>query len=112
MSNPDGPNFSDIKNELNELCEPIIEKHLNGKIYNRKEAQGWLNSTIDDIIKLLQSKQFGFKFICTGIMFALDEGPSLNYSQTCLWTPNSDGSITIRWQNETLQILVQLFGVK
>jgi dynein light chain Tctex-type 1 len=102
--------FSSIKDELHSTCEKIISNHLEGKTYNQKEAQTWTNSISDEVIKTLHSQQRGFKFICNGTIFQKGDA-SLHFSSTCLWNPNSDGSITVKYENETMHCFICLFGV-
>jgi len=102
--------FNSIKQELNDTVESIIKKHLDGKSYNQKEAQAWTNTITDDVIKTLHSQQRGFKFIANGTIFQKGDA-SLHFSSTCLWNPNSDGSITVKYENEQLHCFVCLFGI-
>jgi dynein light chain Tctex-type 1 len=102
--------FSAIKDELSAVCDKIISKHLEGKAYNQKEAQTWTNTISDDVIKTLHSQQRGFKFICNGTIFQKGDS-SLHFSSTCLWNPNSDGSITVKWENDSLHCFICLFGI-
>ena len=102
--------FSSIKDELQATCDKIISQHLEGKTYNQKEAQTWTNSISDEVIKTLHSQQRGFKFICNGTIFQKGDA-SLHFSSTCLWNPNSDGSITVKYENETMHCFICLFGV-
>jgi dynein light chain Tctex-type 1 len=102
--------FSSIKEELHKVCEQIINKHLEEKNYIQKEAQGWINTISDEVIKTLHSQQRGFKFICNGTIFQKGDS-SLHFSSTCLWNPNSDGSITVKWENEYMHCFICLFGI-
>ena len=102
--------FSSIKDDLNKLCESVVSKHLEGKSYNQKEAQAWTNTITDDLIKQLHGQQKGFKFICNGTIFQKGDA-SLHFSSTCLWNPNSDGSITYKWENEQMHCFICLFGI-
>lgn len=102
--------FSSIKSELNETVEAIIKKHLDDKPYNQKEAQAWTNTITDDVIKTLHSQQRGFKFIANGTIFQKGDA-SLHFSSTCLWNPTSDGSITVKYENQQLHCFVCLFGI-
>lgn len=105
-----GLQFSSIKDEIHKLVEDIIRKNLEGKTYNQKEAQGWTNTISDEVIKALHGQQRGFKFICNSTIFQKGDA-SLHFSSTCLWNPNSDGSTTIKWENELMHCFVCLFGV-
>ena len=101
--------FSSIKDELTSICDGIIKKFLDNKTYNQKEAQGWTNAISDEIIKTLHSQQRGFKFICNGTIFQKGDA-SLHFSSTCLWNPNTDGSITVKYENEQMHCFICLFG--
>lgn len=106
----DSPQFSSIKEELHKICDDIINKHLQNKAYNAKEAQQWTNLISDDLIKTLHSQQRGFKFICNCTIFQKGDA-SLHFSSTCLWNPSSDGSITVKWENEQMHCFICLFGI-
>ena len=102
--------FKDIKNELEVIVENIIKKFLENKQYESNQAQLWCNSLSDEIIKIMHQQQRGFKFICTATIFQ-KAGSSLNFSSTCLWSPSKDGSITVKYENDTLHCFVCLYGV-
>jgi dynein light chain Tctex-type 1 len=102
--------FSAIKDELTTLCDGIIKKYLDGKNYDQKDAQSWCNQISDEIIKTLHSQQRGFKFICNGTIFQKGDA-SLHFSSTCLWNPNTDGSITVKYENDTMHCFICLFGI-
>lgn len=102
--------FSDYKEEINKKCDPIIKKYLEGKAYNQKDAQSWTNSISDEIIKTLHADQKGFKFICNCTIFQKGDA-SLHFSSTCLWNPNTDGSVTLKFETENMHCFVCLFGI-
>jgi dynein light chain Tctex-type 1 len=102
--------FVSIKDELNSICHEIIVNHLEKKQYNQKEAQTWTNAITDEVIKKLHSKQKGFKFICNGTIFQKGDA-SLHFSSTCLWNPSTDGSITVKWENDHMHCFICVFGI-
>lgn len=102
--------FNLIKQELSDICSATISKHLAQKNYNQKEAQTWTNTITDEIIKNLHGQQRGFKFICNGTIFQKGDA-SLHFSSTCLWNPNTDGSITVKWENDQMHCFICLFGI-
>ncbi len=105
-----GLQFSTISDELKRTVEDIIRVKLEGKVYNQKEAQSWTNIISDEVIKTLHSQQRGFKFICNTTIFQKGDS-SLHFSSTCLWNPNSDGSTTIKWENDSMHCFVCIFGI-
>ena len=102
--------FSAIKDELQETVDQIIKKYLDGKTYDQKDAQSWCNQISDEVIKTLHSQQRGFKFICNGTIFQKGDA-SLHFSSTCLWNPNTDGSITVKYENDQMHCFICLFGI-
>ena len=103
--------FNDIeKNVLNDMIKIIIENSLKNKIYEKNNAQSWCNNISDEIIKILHQQQRGLKFICNTTIFEKSYS-SLNYSSTCLWNPSNDGSITVKFENDTMHCFVSLFGI-
>ena len=102
--------FTSVKDSINTLCLKTITDHLNNKQYNQKEAQNWTNSITDDVIKSLHGQQKGFKFICNGTIFQKGDA-SLHFSSTCLWNPSTDGSITVKWENDYMHCFICVFGI-
>ena len=93
--------FAVIKDELTAMVDDIIRQFLNDKIYEKDQAQNWCNGISDEIIKALHQQQRGFKFVCTCTIF----------SSTCLWNPNQDGSVTVKYENDKMHAFVCLFGL-
>lgn len=102
--------FSDYKEEITRKVDPIIKKHLDGKTYSQKDAQAWTNSISDEVIKTLHTDQKGFKYICNATIFQKGDA-SLHFSSTCLWNPNTDGSITVKFETENMHCFVCLFAI-
>ena len=102
--------FSVIKDELYDMVYSIIDCFLNGKFYEENKVQYWCNDISEEIIKALHQQQRGFKFICNTTIFQKEDF-FLHYSSTCLWNPNTDGSITVRYENDEFYCFVSLFGI-
>ena len=62
-----------------------------------------LTAMVDDIIR-----QFLNDKVCT----IFQKGyASMNFSSTCLWNPNQDGSVTVKYENDKMHAFVCLFGL-
>ena len=92
--------FAVIKDELTAMVDDIIRQFLNDKC----------NGISDEIIKALHQQQRGFKFVCTCTIFQKGYA-SMNFSSTCLWNPNQDGSVTVKYENDKMHAFVCLFGL-
>ena len=88
--------FAVIKDELTAMVDDIIRQFLNDKVYEKDQAQNWCNG--------------GFKFVCTCTIFQKGYA-SMNFSSTCLWNPNQDGSVTVKYENDKMHAFVCLFGL-
>ena len=102
--------FISIKDELTNMVNGVIFNYLNGKKYDADKAQTWCNNISDEIIKALHQQQRGFKFVCATTIFQKGKS-SLHFSSTCLWHPEKDGSITVKFENEHMHCFVSLFGI-
>jgi hypothetical protein len=102
--------FSDIKDEITGMVEETLKKNLEGKTYDQKEAQSTINQIVDDVIKNLHSNHKEFKFVVNGTLFQKGDS-SLHYSSTCLWNPNTDGSTSGKYENDTSHAFVNVFGI-
>ena len=92
------------------MVRNIIENFLKNKNYEYNNAQLWCNGISDEIIKKLHQQQRGLKFICATTIF--EKGNScLYFSSSCLWNPSYDGSITVKYENDTMHCFVLLFGI-
>ena len=85
--------FAVIKDELTAMVDDIIRQFLNDKDYDQ-----------------LHQQQRGFKFVCNSTIFQKGDA-SLHFSSTCLWNPNTDGSITVKYENDKMHCFVCLFGI-
>ena len=78
--------FAVIKDELTAMVDDIIRQFLNDKVYEKDQAQN----------------------CCT----IFQKGyASMNFSSTCLWNPNQDGSVTVKYENDKMHAFVCLFGL-
>ena len=89
------------------MIDDIIKQYLNGKDYDKNQAQSWCNDISDEIIKALSQQQRGFKFVCNSYIFQKGDN-SLHFSTTSLWNPNTDDSITVKYENDKLHCFVCL----
>ena len=105
--------FQDYQRDYENIIDDSIDKTLNNQKYEQAEAQNWCNQISDDVISQISndSNKPDFKFICNASVFQKGSA-SLNYLSTCLWDPQTDGSITRQKEFDDMYCFVTLFGVK
>ena len=102
--------FNLIKEELINIIDDIIKKNLSDKTYDSKYAQIWANNIVDKVIQTLNQKNYGFKFVCCRTIFE-KASASLNYSSTCFWNIECDGSLLVKFENDYLHCFINLYGI-
>ena len=102
--------YHDIKTQCKDIANKCISDNLNSKVYHPKNSQQWTNEIAEAIIGELRAHNDKFKHIVTCII--LQKGESgLSLTSTCYWNSQLDGNITIRWENESMYCIVNLFGI-
>ncbi len=103
------PKFSEIKEEVQSSIEEILKKYLEGKELEEGGTKKLINEISDEIMKELQEKYKGFKFIVNVNIFKNDGG--INFSGIASYNPNNDGSLTVKYGNENFNSFVGLFAI-
>ena len=102
--------FNAISDELKTMVDDIVRQILYDKDYDETQVQSWCYSICDEVVKALEQQQRGFKFIC--ISNISKKGASLPFiGSNCLWNPNQDGSVMIKYESEQMYAFVYLFGI-
>ena len=102
--------FNTISDELKTMVDDIVRQILYDKDYDGTQVQSWCYSICDEVVKALEQQQRGFKFICISNIFK--KGASLPViGSNCLWNPNQDGSVMIKYESEQMYAFVYLFGI-
>ena len=102
--------YHDIKSKCQEISERVINEFLNKRVYHPKDSQSWTNQIAENLISELRAYNTNFKHIVTCII--LQKGESgLSLTSTCYWNSTMDGNITIRWENDSMYCIVNLFGI-
>jgi hypothetical protein len=102
------PKFSEIKEEVQSTIDEILKRNLDGKDLESGEGQKLTNQINDEVMKELQEKYKGFKFIINVNIFKNDGG--INFSGIASYNPNNDGSLTVKYGNENFNAFVGLFA--
>ncbi|KRX04697.1 hypothetical protein PPERSA_09489 [Pseudocohnilembus persalinus] len=101
--------FQNLKEHVHTLSTQIIQEKIGKKQYNQNEAQNWTNQLCESILKELTKMNKNFKFIVNClIMQRADCG--LNMSGSCFWDNDVDGNVTIKWENQSMIVIINIFA--
>ena len=103
------PKFSEIKDEVISSVNEQLKKKFEGKEdLEQGEGRKISNELGDEIIKELQEKFKGFKFIINVNIFKADGG--INFTGMCSYNPDNDGTTTVKFGNENYNVFVGIFA--
>lgn len=102
--------FTEIREQVYKLTQDVVENTLQKRVYNTKEVQNWVNLVSDNVIKSLTDFNKNFKYMVTCIIMQKSDA-GLNVASTCYWNSQVDGYCTIKWENQSMFCIVNVFAV-
>lgn len=100
-----------------------ISEVLSDKPYDAAQVPDWVDQITDsesklftphnllsEIIKTLCQKSESLKYIVSVIILEKKNG-GFHLFSTCYWDQETDGTITIRWDNKAMHCVVSVFGI-
>ena len=54
--------FTEVRDEVKEIVDNLIEKNLSGRVYNAADAQSWTSIISKDVVVNLQEFNPNFKY--------------------------------------------------
>ncbi len=102
--------FTDIKDEVARVVNETVEKHLQHKSYNPMDVQGWTNAITSEVVNKLKAISTNFKYIVTCAIMQKSEA-GLHVATTCYWSTSTDGNCALKWENESLYCIINVFSL-
>lgn len=78
-------------------------------VYEHNEAQNLTNKISDQVLKWLTLQNKNFKFIVNCLLMQKAEC-GLNISGSCYWDNDTDGSITVKHESDSVVAIVNIFA--
>lgn len=107
----DETKFSSFEEDYRAFVKKTINSVLEDKVYNKEEAQSWANEITKTIIEGIYQHQNGLKCLVSTTIYKKGTA-SLHFSSSCLWDRETDGTITVREENDSFLCFVVLFGIQ
>ena len=102
--------FEEYKQEVEDICYPVIKDYLNEKKYTTDGAEKWAKDISDKIIAELKDKKQKIKFLCTTVI--LPKGTcAFHFGSAQLWRTSADGYFVLKDDHDTFQCRVYLFAI-
>lgn len=93
------------------LATDVMTTVLDGKVYSAAKTAEWIDgigSTL--LVKLRDDVSPNFKFIVSTIIVQ-KVGAGLHYECAALWDSATDGSVTSKFENETITCICAVIGI-
>lgn len=102
--------FADIREQVYKITQEVVENSLQKRVYSSKDVQNWVNVVADNVMRALTDYNKNFKYMVTSIIMQKSDS-GLNVASTCYWNSQSDGYCTIKWENQSMFCIVNVFAV-
>ncbi|CAD7936468.1 unnamed protein product [Amoebophrya sp. A120] len=108
--------FSMLKDDANKIVADAVSAVVGPQStgveveYDPKLVQTWIEKINTEILDKLQQMCQSFKFIVSTNVVQKN-GAGIHVSSTCFWEQATDGNLTFRWENKTMYVIIQVFGL-
>ena len=106
---PTAYDFQDMEEEVSNAVKTVILDTLQGKVYQQSKVQEWIDSINTNLLNQLKALNANFKLI-TSCMILEQVGSGLTSTSVSFWDEKTDGCVTVKWANSSVQTIVTVFG--
>lgn len=99
----------DIDN-VRKITNDIIQDTLGNQQYDHTKVNKWSSDILENTLKKLCEMFPSFKFVSQCLILQ-KAGGGLHVSSSCYWDSNTDGMVSIRWENESMHCIVSVYGL-
>jgi hypothetical protein len=97
------------REEVSNAVKTVILDTLQGKVYQQSKVQEWIDSINTNLLNQLKALNANFKLI-TSCMILEQVGSGLTSTSVSFWDEKTDGCVTVKWSNSSVQTIVTVFG--
>jgi dynein light chain Tctex-type 1 len=107
-----------IQEDINALAKEVfflfsfqsIESILKAQEFKASTVNSRCTAIVDDVTKKLSALNKPFKYV-TSCVIMQKNGAGLHLAVSLLWDQTTDGSVTVRWENATMHVILSVYGV-
>lgn len=102
--------FSKISDVAFNIAQESISGVLDGKKYTVAKVNDWIETIGSETVARLRETSPNFKYIVS-VLILSKVGAGLHLETCTFWDQKTDGSITCRFENDTLTCICTVIGV-
>ncbi|XP_076015238.1 dynein light chain Tctex-type 3-like [Genypterus blacodes] len=95
--------------EVSVSVKECIEGVIGGTDYNQSKVNQWTASIVEHSLTHLVKQGRPFKYI-VNCSIMQKRGTGLHTAHSCYWDTTTDGSSTVKWENRTMNCVVNVFA--
>ena len=95
---------------VRDITQAAIKSSLDNQVYDHGSVNKWSSEILETTLRSLCERFPSFKFVSQCLILQ-KAGGGLHVSSSCYWDSNSDGMVTVRWENESMHCIVSVYGL-
>lgn len=96
--------------EAHNIVKECVDGVLGGEDYNQENINQWTANIVEQSISHLVKLGKAYKYIVT---CAVVQRSAFGFhtASSCFWDTTSDGTCTVKWENRTMNCIVNVFAI-
>ncbi|PNI27565.1 DYNLT3 isoform 4 [Pan troglodytes] len=96
--------------EAHNIVKECVDGVLGGEDYNHNNINQWTASIVEQSLTHLVKLGKAYKYIVTCAVVQ-KSAYGFHTASSCFWDTTSDGTCTVRWENRTMNCIVNVFAI-
>ena len=88
----------------------ITDKFASRHTYQSDQVESWTRELAQICTDEFSKLKGSYKYI-THVMIMQRTGGGMHTASCCYWDQNSDGNCVLRWENQDIHVVVDVFGI-
>ncbi|XP_037676709.1 dynein light chain Tctex-type 3 [Choloepus didactylus] len=96
--------------EAHNIVKECVDDILGGEDYNQNNINQWTAKIVEQSLTHLVKLGKAYKYVVTCAV-AQRSAYGFHTASSCFWDTTSDGTCTVRWENRTMNCIVNVFAI-
>jgi len=99
-----------VAEDVSAQIQQCIEQTLTANTYQQSKIDLWTDQVVESCLGTLAALEKNFKYTVTCVIMQ-KTGAGLHAASACYWDESTDGSCTVRWENNSMYCTITVFGL-
>uniref|UniRef100_A0A7S2UUF8 Dynein light chain Tctex-type 1 n=1 Tax=Fibrocapsa japonica TaxID=94617 RepID=A0A7S2UUF8_9STRA len=102
--------FPQLQEMAAEVAQRALTSVLEGKRFQTTKLAEWTDLVTQECLAGLARLSRNFKYTVSCLLFEKEQGAQMTSAVTAYWDPRTDGSFTLRWENDSMSCVLVISG--